>query len=107
MDPPDNTYPYTDGTGVGLLGFCAWLGQQGLVPGKEAENLHMAVRRVLGTTDDWQRLDVRSVDLGRRVPPGTGSTLRRRVCRKGSERRRRVRRRWLGPTRREPQPVQV
>jgi hypothetical protein len=67
VDPPDDTHPHTDGTGTGLLGFCDSLGDQSLAAGKKAENLHLAVRRVLGAADDWQRLDIRSLDLVSRV----------------------------------------
>jgi hypothetical protein len=79
MDPPEHTHPHADGTGAGLLGFCAWLGEQGLVAAKQAENLHLAVRHLLGATDDWQRLDIRSLDLeltARRFDASQASSLR-------------------------------
>ncbi len=67
MDPSEHTHPHTDGTGAGLLRFCAWLGDQGLVASEQAHSLHLAVRRVLGATDDWEHLDIRALDLERAV----------------------------------------
>ena len=78
MDQSDNIDPHTDGTGTGLLGFCTWLGDQGLVTSMETRNLRVAVRRVLEATDGWERLDIRSLDLevaARRLDESQASSL--------------------------------
>jgi hypothetical protein len=79
MNQPEPTHPHTDGTGAGLLGFCAWLGDQGLVTRKETYKLRVAVPRVLEATDGWERLAIRSLDLElatRRFEEAQASSLR-------------------------------
>lgn len=60
---PASRPPYDDGTAAGLVGFCQWLGEQGLVSTHRADQLCLAVRRVLDPDPGWERSEVRRLDV--------------------------------------------
>ncbi len=63
MQAPENDHPHADGTGVGLMRFCHWLRDQGLVSNKNAHQMRLAVHQVLGVHDAWPTLNIRRRDL--------------------------------------------